>query len=199
VELNVAVAAVAAFNERVHVDVPPHAPDQPANLDPDAAVAVSLTDVPSPKLALQVVPQLMPEGLLVIVPVPAPALTTVSWAFVDSKAAVTDLEAFGESVQVEDVPLHAPDQPSNLDPDAAVSVSFTDFPLANFALQVFPQLMPAGLLLMVPTPVPEVFTLIVTVEERTVRADAQREIAQMRPNQYLAHPILRLATFIGDI
>jgi len=60
VELNVAVAAVAAFNERVHVDVPPHAPDQPANLDPDAAVAVSLTDVPSPKLALQVVPQLMP-------------------------------------------------------------------------------------------------------------------------------------------
>ena len=62
----------------MHVDVPLQAPDQPANVEPDAAVAVSLTDVPLANLALQVDPQLMPDGLLVTVPVPVPALWTVS-------------------------------------------------------------------------------------------------------------------------
>ena len=76
--MNVAVAVAAAFRARVHVDVPLQAPDQPANVEPDAAVAVSLTDVPLANLALQVVPQLMPDGLLVTVPVPVPALWTVS-------------------------------------------------------------------------------------------------------------------------
>ena len=72
------MADAAALRARVHVDVPLQAPDQPTNLEPDAAVAVSLTDVPLAKLALQVVPQLMPDGLLVTVPAPLPALCTVS-------------------------------------------------------------------------------------------------------------------------
>ena len=77
-EVNVAVADVASFKSRVHVDVPLQAPDHFANLEPALAVAVSLTDVPAAKLALHVVPQLIPEGLLVIVPAPVPALWTVS-------------------------------------------------------------------------------------------------------------------------
>jgi hypothetical protein len=45
VELNVAVADAAALRESVHVEVPLQAPDHPANLEPDAAFAVSFTDV----------------------------------------------------------------------------------------------------------------------------------------------------------
>jgi len=78
VELNVAVAVAAALRARVHVDVPLQAPDQPANFEPDLAVAVSLTDVPLANLSLHVDPQLMPDGLLVTVPAPVPALLTVS-------------------------------------------------------------------------------------------------------------------------
>jgi hypothetical protein len=76
--LNVAVTEVSAVRLTVHVAVPVHAPDHPANVEPELAVAVSVTDVPLAKLALQVVPQLMPAGLLVMVPVPVPASCTVS-------------------------------------------------------------------------------------------------------------------------
>jgi hypothetical protein len=76
--LKVAVTEAAAVRVTAHVPVPLQAPDQPANVEPEAAVAVSVTAVPLAKLALQVVGQLMPEGLLVTVPVPVPALWTVS-------------------------------------------------------------------------------------------------------------------------
>jgi hypothetical protein len=70
--LNVAVTDVLAVSVTVHALVPVHAPDQPANVDPLAAVGVSVTAVPLLKVALQVCPQLMPAGLLVTVPVPVP-------------------------------------------------------------------------------------------------------------------------------
>lgn len=57
---------------------PEQAPDQPAKLLPAAGVAVSVTLVPLGKLALHVVPQLMPEGLERTVPVPLPDLLTLS-------------------------------------------------------------------------------------------------------------------------
>jgi hypothetical protein len=74
--LNVAATEVLALRFTVHVLVPLQAPDQPVNMEPVLGVAVSVTDVPLAKLALHVCPQLMPEGLLVIVPVPV--LCTVS-------------------------------------------------------------------------------------------------------------------------
>jgi hypothetical protein len=61
----------------VQVPVPEQPPPlQLVKLEPAAAVAVRVTDVP--KLAEQVVPQLMPLGLLVTVPLPVPAGVTVS-------------------------------------------------------------------------------------------------------------------------
>jgi hypothetical protein len=77
-EVNVAVTEDAAFKSTVHFDLPLHAPDHPANLALDLAVAVSFTDVPLGKLALHSNPQLMPAGLLVIVPEPVPAPCAVS-------------------------------------------------------------------------------------------------------------------------
>ena len=56
---------------------PAQAPVQPANAEPAAGVAVSITPVPELKLALQVAPQLMPAGALATVPVPVPPLNTL--------------------------------------------------------------------------------------------------------------------------
>jgi hypothetical protein len=49
---------------------PEHAPDHPAKELPDAGAAVSVIEVPTLKVAVQVEPQLMPSGLLVTVPLP---------------------------------------------------------------------------------------------------------------------------------
>jgi hypothetical protein len=161
VEVKVAVTVVAAFNEMVHVTlVPLQAPDHPANLEPDLAAAVSLTDVPEVNFAAHVLPQLTPEGLLVTVPAPVPALFTVSWTgVVEVKVAVTDAAALSEMVQVALVPLQPPDHPANLEPDLAAAVSLTDVPAVNFAAHVLPQLTPEGLLVTVPAPVPALFTV----------------------------------------
>lgn len=58
------------------------------------------------------------------------------------------------------VPLHPPPlQPAKIDPADAVAVSVTELPVGNEALQVFPQLMPAGLLVTVPVPPPTLVTV----------------------------------------
>src|SRR3954451_15345695 len=60
------------------------------------------------------------------------------------------------------VPLQPPPlQPANTDPDAADAVKVTLLPAVKLALQVTPQLMPAGLLVTVPVPVPTVETVSV--------------------------------------
>ncbi len=74
----VAVTAVAAVIDTVHVPVPLQPPpDQPANLDPARGVAVRTTLVPVPNWAEHVAPQSMPTGLEVTVPAPGPATLTV--------------------------------------------------------------------------------------------------------------------------
>src|SRR6266508_1477570 len=51
---------------------------QPEKLEPAPALAVSFTETLEEKLAEQVVPQLTPDGLLVTVPEPLPALAVTS-------------------------------------------------------------------------------------------------------------------------
>jgi hypothetical protein len=151
--LNVAVAELFAVNVRLQVPVPLQAPDHPLNVEPVAGVAVRVTAVPLLNPALQVVPQLMPVGLLVIVPAPKPALCTVSCTEDTLNMAVTDVLAVRVAAQGP-VPLQAPDQPAKVDPGAAVSVSVTWVPLAKLAVHVAPQLMPAGVLVTIPAPLP---------------------------------------------
>jgi hypothetical protein len=57
----------------VQVPVPEQRPpDQPANVEPDAATAVNVTLVPARYPKEQFVPQSIPTGTLVTLPVPVP-------------------------------------------------------------------------------------------------------------------------------
>src|SRR5262245_5271153 len=77
----------ARLNVAVHVFAAPVmttpsvqslSPLQPANVEPVAAVAVSVTCVPLANASVQSVPHEIPAGLLDTVPLPVPALATVS-------------------------------------------------------------------------------------------------------------------------
>ena len=153
--LNVAVTARAAVIDTVHVPVPVHAPLQPANVEPLAAAALSVTDAVLEKLALHVAPQLIPAGFDVTVPLPVPFFVTVSGfvVVVLLNVAVTERAMVICTVQAP-VPVHEPLQPANVEPLAAAGVSVTFAPLLKLALQVAPQLMPAGEDVTVPDPVP---------------------------------------------
>jgi len=70
--LKVAETEALAFNVTAHEPVPLHAPPHPVKLELVAGLAVKVTWLPVVKFALQAVPQSIPEGLLVIVPVPSP-------------------------------------------------------------------------------------------------------------------------------
>ena len=73
--LNVAPTTVFAETATEQPPVPLHAPLQPVNVEPVAAVAVSVTEVPPATECEQSVPQLIPGPETV--PVPDPALLTV--------------------------------------------------------------------------------------------------------------------------
>src|SRR5262245_45611288 len=100
--------------------MPVHPPPlQPDNTEPSAAVAVSAILVPLEKLAEHFVPQLIPEGPLVTLPLPLPFLVTLSEKFCpdvfrEPKVAVTETLEFSVTVQVP-VPEHAPLQPENIE------------------------------------------------------------------------------------
>lgn len=132
-------------------------PLHPAKVEFCPGDSVSVTRVPVAKLALQVGPQLIPEGLLVTVPVPLPPTVTdkrtPAWAV---KVAVTCWLVVSVNVQVgalmalQEPPL----QPAKDEFEAAVAVRVTWVPLLKVALQLGLQLMPEGALETVPVPVP---------------------------------------------
>jgi hypothetical protein len=75
----------------MHVPVPEQpAPLHPVKVEPDAAVAVKMTIVPSLNDAAHVAPQLIPAGALVTDPEPDPAFVTVSVCVISVNVAVTD-------------------------------------------------------------------------------------------------------------
>src|SRR2546422_852650 len=83
------------------------------------------------------------------------------WACAEfgKKVAVTDWAAFIVTTQIP-VPLHpAPLQPLNTDPLAGTADNVTDVPMTNDALHVAPQIIPAGLLVTVPPPLPVLVTV----------------------------------------
>ena len=94
---------------------PAQSPLQLEKKYPDAGVAVSVTAVP--ELYAQPAPQLGE-----IEPEPVTAVVSV---YCFTKVAVTDCAAVMPTEHVGVVPLHAPLQPMNVDPDAAVAINET--------------------------------------------------------------------------
>jgi hypothetical protein len=72
--------------------------------------------------------------------------------------AVTEVALVNVTLQVL-VPVQAPDQPANVEVALGAAVSVTMVPLGKLALHVAPQSIPAGLLVIVPAPVPAVWTV----------------------------------------
>jgi hypothetical protein len=131
VDVKVAVTVAAAFMTTVQaVAVPLQAvPLQPANREPDAALAVRVTRVPDAKPCVQSLPQLIPEGELVTVPDPLPERFTVSVLAVDElNVAVIPTAALRVTLQLP-VPLQPPPlHPAKVDPDAGLAVNVTRVP-----------------------------------------------------------------------
>ena len=120
------------------VELLPLHPAQLAKVEFAAGVSVSVTEVPGVKLALQVGPQPIPEGVLATVPVPVPARFTVSVTafWIALKFAVTRWLALSVTLQVELLPLQPPpDHPAKDEFAAAASVRVIWVPLAKLALQ----------------------------------------------------------------
>ena len=133
--------------------VPEQAPLQPVKAEPAAGLAARLTTAPDPNVAEQLVPQLIPTGVLDTVPVPVPDLLTFS-VNVGTNVAETATSEVNVTVH-EPVPEQTePLQPANTDPDAATGVKVTAVPELKAAAQDAPQLMPTGALVMVPAPAP---------------------------------------------
>src|SRR2546426_805216 len=151
VAVTVAAAESVTVQARVREQPPPL---QPLKIEPAARVAVSVTAVPLVKLAEQVAPQVMPDGLLVTVPVPVPALERVSAKVGRLKVAVTVVAAEIVTVQVLVPEQPPPLQPLKVEPAAGAAVSVTAVPLVKLAAQVAPQVIPAGALVTVPLPGP---------------------------------------------
>ncbi len=156
--MKVAVTELALLKVTTHDPLPLHAPPHPPNVEPVFGVSFRVTCVPSLKLALQVVPQLMPAGELVTTPDPVPAKLTVRVPGAVLNVAVTDAFALSVTVQVL-VPLQAPVHPVKTDPALAAAVRLIGLFVLKLPEQVDPQLMPDGALVTVPSPLPAFCTL----------------------------------------
>jgi hypothetical protein len=113
------------------------------------------------KLLLQVAPQLIVPGLLVMVPDPVPVVLTVRANAGTGENVAVAATAEEPIVKLHaPVPVHAPVHPAKTDPPPGVAVRVIGVPVAKLAEQVAPQLIPAGALLTEPVPVPANVTLI---------------------------------------
>jgi hypothetical protein len=140
-------------------------PVQPANVEPEAGIAVKVMAVPLLSVVEQVLPQLIPVGLLVTVPVPVPARFTVSvYVVMRLNTAVQVMSAF--IVTVPSLQSALPDQLAKLEPLAGAAVNFTMVPPVYTSAQSLPQLMPVGELVTVP--LPERFKVSVKLAARVV-------------------------------
>jgi hypothetical protein len=104
-------------------------------------------------------PQLIPAGLLVTVPLPD--LTRFSVAVSSLNVAVQDLLA--PMVRTPSKQSVSPLHPAKIDPEEGTAVRVTRVPEEYACEQSLPQLMPAGLLFTLPLPVPSLLTAETTL------------------------------------
>lgn len=106
-------------------------PDQPANVDPEAGVAVKVTAVPLLRIVVQVLPQLIPAALLVTVPVPVPVRVTVSvYVVIKLNVAVQVMLPVIVKLTLGLAVLQpVPDQPAKTEPVVGPAIRLTRVPL----------------------------------------------------------------------
>jgi len=143
----------------VQVLVPAQLPLQPVKVEPAVGVAVRVTRVPLLNEAEQVVPQEMPAGELATVPLPVPAVVTVSAKDWSAKVAVTEVAALTVTVQVVVPEQPPPLQPVKVEPAAGAAVRVTTVPVVKEVEHVAPQEIPEGALVTVPVPLPALVTV----------------------------------------
>lgn len=154
----VAPTVLAAVIVTEQIPVPEQAPVHPLNRLPADGVAVSVTCVPALKAVWQLVPQLMPRGLLLTLPLPD--ILTLSTKVDGAKVTATDFEAVRLTEHVVPLLLVQPDHPLTPLPVAGVAVRVTVDPVAKLAAQTEPQLIPAGELVREPLPVLETLNVL---------------------------------------
>ena len=160
--MNVAVTFLTALIVTTHAPLPVQSPDQLMNVPPDG---VSVTIVRSLKSAAHVPElQLMPAGDDVTVPVPAIVTLSVR---VGTKFAATVVDALSVTVQSAVPEQPPPVQPVNAEPASAAAWSTTIESVSKSAAHVPPQLMPAGVDVTVPEPVP-VFVIVSVLRSTNV-------------------------------
>src|SRR5882724_5991776 len=156
------MTVVATLGVTMQEPVPEQPPPlQPVKVELASGVAVKVTAVPLANGAEHVAPQVMPAGLLVTVPAPAPALLTVSVKVCRANVAVTEAAALSVTVQGPVPEQPPPLQPVKVELASGVALKVMAVPLANGAAHVAPQAMPAGELVIVPVPVPDLLTVSV--------------------------------------
>lgn len=138
-------------------------PDQPAKVAFDAGLAVKVTEVPILNEAEQVVPQLIPPGAEVRVPLPAPDFAAVREKVLRVNVAVTDFAALIVTEQEAPVAVSQPVQPEKLESATGAAVRVTEVPVLKKPEQSVPQLTPAGKEVTVPEPLPSFKTVRATV------------------------------------
>jgi hypothetical protein len=129
------------------------------NREPASAIALSVTDVPLSNgcvCEMQAAPQEIPAGVDVTLPVPVPLFVSARlyWRL---KVAVTLRAADIATVQVAPLVESQPLKLTNRDPGSGAAVNVTDTPVLNACVAVVqaePQLIPAGLEVTDPVPVP---------------------------------------------
>jgi phage tail protein X len=185
---NEPLTEVGVLTVLTQVPAPLQAPVQPANSEPLAGEAVKVTGVPLAKIALQVLGQLMPDGLLVTVPDPPPLSERVRAELgTEIKLAWIEVAAATVTTQVP-VPLQsAPVQAANSEPPAGEAVKVTWVPSAKTAVQALGQLMPEGLLVTVPDPPP--VGARVRAELGTAEKVAETEVAAFTVTKQVPVPL----------
>ena len=137
-----------------HSPVPKQPPPlQPVKVEPGSGAASKVTKAPLGKGTEQVAPQSIPAGKLVTVPVPAPAVMTVSWNGPEN-VAVTDWAAIMVTTHCP-VPEQAPLQPAKVEPVAASALRVTTVFAVKNVKHAAPQLIPEGELDTAPVPDPD--------------------------------------------
>jgi 3D (Asp-Asp-Asp) domain-containing protein len=127
-------------------------------VEPGAGVAVRVTGGLSGKLAWQVLPQVIPAGSEVTVPLPTLLTLRGKVGTLRLKVAVT-VRSWVICTTQAPVPVQSPLHPVKVEPGAGVAVRVTGRLSGKLAWQVLPQVIPAGSEVTVPLPLPVGLTL----------------------------------------